>query len=38
MSGYIETEGLSTPSKEELPPSLAATPANYKLPVRAIMN
>lgn len=29
---YIETEGLSTPSKESVPASLAATPANYKLP------
>lgn len=31
-SEYIETEGVTTPSKEELPASLAATPAVYKLP------
>lgn len=33
QSQYIETEGVTTPSKEELPASLAATPAVYKLPV-----
>lgn len=32
QSQYIETEGVTTPSKEELPASLAATPAVYKLP------
>ena len=31
---YIETEGITTPSKEQVPPSLQApTPAAYKLPV-----
>lgn len=32
QSQYIETEGVTTPSKEQLPASLAATPAVYKLP------
>ena len=31
--GYLEAEGLSTPSKENLPPVKAATPTNNKLPV-----
>ena len=34
-SDYIVTDGLSTPTKEQLPPSLAATPASYKTPVAA---
>ncbi len=36
QSDYIIAEGITTPSKEDVPPSLAATPAAYKLPVRSI--
>jgi len=32
-SGYIEADGITTPSKEQVPPSQSATPAAYKLPV-----
>ena len=32
-SEYEVAEGITTPSKEQLPPSQAATPAAYKLPV-----
>ena len=35
QSDYIEAEGITTPSKEQLPPNQAPTPAAYKLPVSA---
>ena len=31
--GYEEADGITTPSKEQLPQSQASTPAAYKLPV-----
>lgn len=35
QSEYEEAEGITTPSKEVVPPSQAVTPAAYKLPVRS---